>query len=448
MISGICAAAALLATGTWLVRLATPALPSGFVETAQRLALGFVFGVGACSCAFAVVLFSRGLGASPDSGNAVLLAVALLILVNQKRSLTRLCSKLSKPADRLVVLGFGCAALAAVAIFIEHVVRHPEGGWDATMIWILRARDLFAGRTLAVALPAEQTWSHPDYPLLLPGALAELWTIQGHWGQAAPIALAAIYAICTVVLLVSAVGQRVGLNVGLFAGTLLLATPSFAMEASTREADVPLAAELLVAVLLASEALRCHDLAQRSRLLLGAGLACGLAAWTKNEGVVFSLAMFFCLLARRPTADGARDAAAFALGCAPVALLIFFFKTQLAPPNDLFVGNVWSRLWRPARFGELVWLMVRRLVLFQVWGLTLVSAIVATGWLWWKPARRPTTDRPLWQTLASAVIGVALIYQVSPHDLGWHVRSSIDREFLQLWPSLLFLLFSSGQFSL
>jgi hypothetical protein len=43
--------------------------------------------------------------------------------------------------------------------------------------------------------------------------------------------------------------------------------------------------------------------------------------------------------------------------------------------------------------------------------------------------------------LALMAAGYAFIYLITPHDLEWHMRTSLSRLILHLWPSALFVLF-------
>ena len=48
--------------------------------------------------------------------------------------------------------------------------------------------------------------------------------------------------------------------------------------------------------------------------------------------------------------------------------------------------------------------------------------------------------------LGLAVVGVmaagyTAIYIITPHDLRWHLATSLERLMLQLWPSLIFAVF-------
>ncbi len=44
-------------------------------------------------------------------------------------------------------------------------------------------------------------------------------------------------------------------------------------------------------------------------------------------------------------------------------------------------------------------------------------------------------------TLALTLAGYFAIYVITPYDLYWHLRFSLNRLFLQLWPSVIFLFF-------
>ena len=44
-------------------------------------------------------------------------------------------------------------------------------------------------------------------------------------------------------------------------------------------------------------------------------------------------------------------------------------------------------------------------------------------------------------TLSLTLAGFFLIYVITPYDIFWHLRNSLNRLFLQLWPSAIFLFF-------
>ena len=48
---------------------------------------------------------------------------------------------------------------------------------------------------------------------------------------------------------------------------------------------------------------------------------------------------------------------------------------------------------------------------------------------------------PVLLLLVATAVGYYAVYVLTPKDLVWHLDTSVTRLWLQLWPSLLFLLF-------
>ena len=52
-----------------------------------------------------------------------------------------------------------------------------------------------------------------------------------------------------------------------------------------------------------------------------------------------------------------------------------------------------------------------------------------------------SSDRASILALSLTLAGYFAIYLITPYDLYWHLRFSLSRLFLQLWPSVIFLFF-------
>jgi hypothetical protein len=64
--------------------------------------------------------------------------------------------------------------------FIVKSLNLPHGSWDAWAIWNMRARFLYRGGVhWAQAFSEKYLWSHPDYPVLVPGNVARIWDYRG-----------------------------------------------------------------------------------------------------------------------------------------------------------------------------------------------------------------------------------------------------------------------------
>jgi hypothetical protein len=324
----------------------------------------------------------------------------------------------------------------ATAFFVEHTLRHPDGGWDAWAIWNLRARFLArAGEDFRSAFsPDLLFWAHQDYPLLVPGIVAQaflFWGTQPLWIPA--LVSYALAALCASVL-AGAAGALRGPSWGALAALALLATPCFIGFAANQQSDVPVGAFVLCA-----SALIAFGIESRRRSTFAvAGIAASLAAWTKNEGAVYLVCLALAIAAVRwaPGRERLRALASFACGAAPVVALLVYFKIAVAHVNDLLSEPSRGRLFDVSRWGELALALARRATFFQTWGLWLVAEIVVLAAV---VPRLPA--RPAARTVAVAlVLGFAAtlpIYVLQPHPLLWFFRASIDRVLIQLWPSAL-----------
>lgn len=386
-------------------------------EHVLRLSLAGLAGAGLASAASGAAWL---LGLPPAQGQfaAVLIGIAALAR-HGARGLRLAMTGTRRPVPPWVSLAFGAALVLVLGLLAEHLVRYPDGGWDARAIWSLRARHLFFDARRAAFAP-ELGLNHPDYPLLLPQLVADGFRAAGGlspWAHALP---AFVFAALLVALLASGATVLTTPATGLLAGLALLGTPALLQLSLTECADVPLAAFLLGAVVL----LHWRD---DFRALVLAGCLASLGAWTKNEGLLYLLALAVALAASR------RRVASFLLGALPVLALLLCFKLKVAPPNDLAgdttAREVLRRLAEPLRWAAIGRALVSRLWLFESWGLAVPAAALLLA------ARRRAGFAGHALLLLLAVI--VAIYLATPRDLVEHMRTSLDRLLFQLAPCLL-----------
>lgn len=326
----------------------------------------------------------------------------------------------------------------------------PHGRWDAWTIWNLRARFLFhAGDEWRQAFAPLLAWTHLDYPLLVPASVAHAWTLIASDTASVSIAIAGLFTFANVMLLASGLASLRSRRVGAMAGIVLLATAAFVGYGASQNADIPLAFFLLASIVLIVLADTGQD--QRERVLVLAGLAAGLAVWTKNEGFVFlaiiALARLLIGLVQRDSRRAFSDLALVAAGALPWIILNLAFKIAYAPPNDivasLTVAGTLERLTDLSRYAYVIGRYARE---FATGGAWIASAplVLAIYFL----LSGPRIDArlrvgTLWA--GATVIGMYLAYlaayQFTPHDVVWHMDTSLRRLLLQLWPSVLFAFF-------
>jgi len=415
-----------------------------------RWAAAVLLGIGAWSAAYAAALLLFGSTGSALVAKEIALIAAGALLLLRSRSAARKKNNFffrsSEPGPRSPThagpepqarsavpawlwLFFAASCALATAAVVEHTLRFPDGGYDAWMIWNTRARFLVRAADYRTAFsPRLLFWLHQDYPWLVPGAVAQAFLLSRTESLAVPAVISWLFGALAVAVLALSAARLRGPRWGLFAGLVLATTPCFATFSSNQQSDVPLGAFLALAVallLIWQEAQGAED------LLVVAGFAAGLGAWTKNEGLLYLGCLALALVVRERKL---RPAALFLLGALPLLALLAGFKLLLEPANDFVLfttpGGLLERALSPGRWSELALLTLRRIVYFQDFALWVIAELLLLVFVLRK---RPGSVAGTALLFAFAAYGP--IYVLQPHPVEWIYRTSVDRLFIQLWPA-------------
>jgi hypothetical protein len=381
----------------------------------------------------------------------LLLLAALAFHVRQGRASTPATVRdRSAPPHPLLLTAVWLSLGSATVAFIAHSAANPQGGWDAWMTWNMHARAIVRGgahwREVLAGLP---TWSHPDYPFLVPGSVARMWSYTGRETPFGPASVAMLFTFATVGLLYASLSIVRSSTQGCLAALLLLSTKFFILHGTSQYADVPFAFFMLATFSLLALAQVWPD--DRPRLILLAGAAAGLAAWTKNEGLVLLPAVLLgygLTIVPGGRAVLVRDARAFAIGVVPILVVVAFFKLLVTSTNDLMsdqgVRETAARLLEGGRYVQVLAGLARGFLDLSGQGFLALMLLV----YWFCGGRAPAGP---WQVGARAaanaltlvLLGYVLVLLTAPEPLlATNVRS-VNRLLLQLWPSALLAYFLS-----
>ncbi|MEO8603443.1 MAG: hypothetical protein ABI629_12775 [bacterium] len=417
--------------------LLQPARRAGMSRTcATALAIGAGLGIASCTFFLALVLFD-GQRAGVIGVDAVLMAVALVVWRRAGTVAAQQPAPLSS-SERVLAIALCIAAAAAATSFLANTLEDPHGRWDAWATWNLRAR------WLADAGPAWRTafakpTGHGDYPLLLPDTVARLWVYGGTRDVIVPAAVAAAYGAALVLLLYAGLAALRGRAQGLIGALCLLGTPVFLRILPWQYADVPLAFNLLAVVTLLALADR-HPAGERP-MLVWAGVAAGLMAWTKNEGMVLAFGIVVArgglMLVRRT--PPLRSAGWFFAGLLPPTAILLYFKLTLAPLSSQFgqtLENVMRLLVDAGRYGAILRAAAYELAR-GIGPVLLALGIYAVLLGRTRDQRARSEAAGVVPILAFAALAYGFTYLITRADLTWILRYSLDRLVLQLWPTTL-----------
>lgn len=429
--------------GVLLVSLLWPGPRRWRADLGFILPLGLGLGLGVTSAIF----FAASLASSQPVRLSLILefsiAAGLAWLVGRRSRLATGTGKAGTPGHSwLVAFGataLGQAALVAAVTSWRAYVAEPHGGWDGWAIWNMHARFIFRGGENWTRLLQQPpvAWTHADYPLLIPASVARGWAFVGQDGAFVSGLLSGSFGLATVGLLVAAVGRLRQPLVGIVGGLVLLGTPFFVTFASNEHADIPLGFFLLATVVLMA-------LGQRQPEVRGfpvlAGLCAGLAAWTKNEGLLFALLAAGVFMAQAARRGARRASGAFILGLVVALVPVAIFKIFVAPHNDIVSAGIGGRLAQlvdGSRHRLILASLVRDVTRFGEWSVlpffAMIPPLVVPGGKrlgrgeWWVAG-----------LLALTGAGYYAVYLITPWDLAWHLDSSLVRLLLQLWPAAVF----------
>jgi hypothetical protein len=411
-------------------------------------------GIGAAS----VLFFLWSLAFFPAYRPGLYLALETTVLAGMAFALWKRRSRLDVrlprvqlgPAGWLLGAAFAAAAFFFLYRFLLQTAENPLGGWDAWALWNSRARYFLFGDPSTWRNVFTVHVNQSDYPFLLSGFIARCWVLLGDDRTFVPIVTAGLFTVAVVGLLTAAVAYFRGLHSGLLAGFLLVSLPVFQWTSASQYADLPMAFYTLGAAVF----LCLFFLGGEQGVSMAlAGLFTGLALWTKNEGASLFLSVTAALilsgLLRKQTwlATG-RMGLAFFAGILPALALYAGFKALLVPATDLFEDRqlpaMLALLTDFSRYQTITTEVLRLAITWGGWKVPFLPTLAVGALLigFDRPGPHERAARfVLSCILALTMLQYLAIYLITPHDITWHMSTSVGRLYNQLLPAFLLLLF-------
>jgi hypothetical protein len=391
---------------------------------------GTMAGIGLTSCLFLLLhLLAPGLPSLPMWVEAVLLGwVTYSVFLNSSLKAIRTTRAQSSVDPALI----GTLLLAMIIVTCGIIMAwgtNPHGYLDAWFIWNLRARFLTAGGGLALgAWSPLLTFTHPEYPLLTSSFIARSWVYGSSTTTLVPMVTAYVFFLAMLSTAIASITiLRASAVLGLLFALLLIGTPSLMHEVPTQGADFPVACYFLTAVTLL--------LLDRPAL---AGLMAGFAAWTKDEGV-----LFFVVLVVVTAGFRRHQLRRMMNGGLPVTALVIAFKLMkgTAYVSGRAAPDMVDRIMDLGRYEMVLAALGREFVGMMRWLYhPLIPALLLGIVLGLERQRR--RDFGYCGTICvSLLLGYCAIYVITPYDLAWQLRTSLNRLVMQFWPTLLLTLF-------
>jgi hypothetical protein len=183
-------------------------------------------------------------------------------------------------------------------------------------------------------------------------------------------------------------------------------------------------------------------------LLLLAGLALGLGAWTKNEGILYlvsvALAHGLVTAPRRGLRATAGEVAYLVAGAAPLLAILAHHRAIV--PAGWFLeqqtpGTFATRVVDLARYRVIGTNVLPLVADLGGWAVSVLAILALCALAWGvrvAPSSRVDAERAA-LALGLALLGLLGAYVASPLDLTWQIPTSLPRLLIQLWPSAVVL---------
>ena len=416
----------------WVAALTAGRRAHGPARWLLEIPLAFPVGAGGSSCLY-FALLAAGLNPFPAAVVADLIWLAAGAALWWKRGRQPAVPSAGGPRFRFAWIAWIALAVCG-AFFLGAVYQGstalPQGDWDAWAIWNMRAKFLASdGNWKDAAAPELIGRSHPEYPLLWSGFIAKAWAWTGRAGAGAtPMTAGAAAAISLILLLLGALWTIRDAVSGALGALILMSTVTFWQYAMAQYADIPLSLFMLGALWCA---VRAAGDEWDSPLLALSGLLASMAAWTKDEGLVFAagLALAIVIAARK-------SALPWLLAALPAALIVALYKTLLAPPF-----KEWSfvHLADVGRIPSILTFFLDELLSLGHFPTHPIFLLIAVAAL--LGFRRPVAQ--IWTAIPLATLAAAYFaaFWMSTSDLQWRLSTAAGRIVLQMMPLLIFTLF-------
>ncbi len=309
-------------------------------------------------------------------------------------------------------------------------LHEKYGLWDAWALWNTHAK------FLADSLHWKQYLNpvvdaHPDYPLGLSSTVAFLWRFINATNYLVPFALSSIVSILIPVIVFLELYRKQLLVAMLM--MLWLATDDYFIQTSLSQyADSWVALYLLCSFIALNQFLENGN---RKMLTIAAAFI-ALIAWTKNEGMLYLL---IWILVNAKLLLKKENQIAILKGMALPLIALIGFKFFLSPKNDLLAMSrqIAQQLTDPARFVLIKEVFLRMMKEeFPLYKVGLLLLVILSFW------KRKLPSIEAWFILF-ALLGIGVVYLLTPQDLEWQLNTSLNRLLAQLAP--LFVCFLGKQ---
>jgi hypothetical protein len=320
-------------------------------------------------------------------------------------------------------------------IFLSPIVTEPLAAWDARSIWFFHAKMIYVAGSIGFSAGWQDpsiAFSHPDYPNLVPALAAQVAYAIGFWNEYIPKISLFFILIPAVTWLFTFARRSFSFIILLF-----LIPFCFYQQIWNGYMDGYLAFYFSIAMLLLGR----HIISSQPVDLVSSVCCLLFLLYIKNEGALAAVIGLF-LIILVPILKNKNvfyKKHLFVKWKFPIAGLISLvpfilwtiYKQCWKLSNDLVIGTTSSFLNIIRRLTDGSVSLIFQSLFPQIKGALLLLALLCILYILWK---KQLVKESLPALLAAGVylLGMIIVYLLSPNDLAWHLATSIDRTMLSV----------------
>lgn len=421
-----------------------------FLGLLEKLALSYMVGVGLLSLLMFILSLSHITFTFLNIALSLMIIIlfCLLFKTGNGEFTTHLSKNHSDPLSFSNKILISAIIFICIYVFFRSLIT-PLEAFDSWAIYGFKAKVFYLARTVPLGFFTDLTksYAHFDYPLFLP--LIECWfyICLGSWNDQLVKVIFPLFFLSLVVIFYYSVKSFSGKRIALFSVLLLATIPYFINFVKTGNADLPLAVYYFISIAYLIRGLKEFN----KPLLYISSVSCGLAAWTKNEGLaisLFNIIIFLgvILIQRKLNRRNLFLFLQYVFIIFLIAAPWLWFKNSLHLSNDvinqdnLTLSNILNNLNRLPLILDCIgknMFIFKSLVLFKSWNLIWPSTVIILFFNFKKIVRFPFLP-----IIISVFLYMGIwifVYIITPRDLSWHLATSADRLLVDIVPLVLFL---------
>ena len=420
------------------------------IDLILKLSLGIGLGLGISSLLYFIYLiFFAGKPYFLYVELALFLLVLIVVYFKNKRADQTQSPQISvKPLQIAILIISGFVFVTSFLGVVNYARQRARGDWDAWMIYGRTARFIYRGQEAWLDAFSENidVIFHADYPPLLSLNIASRWDILGEETAYVPMFQSILFSFACLGLSFGALARLKSLGQAALGLVLLGGVPFFLHEGGRQLSDMPLAFYILASIVF----IFFHYREKRPVLIAFAGLSAGLAAWTKNEGLLFLLVSGTIIIIAELRTHSFQSIYAYIAGLLLPLAILFYFKLQLAPPSEFLSGGTSKIIQDFLDFSrhQMIFSSFKNLFLYSGgWNNFGILLILCLYYLVFHTHIKDNPNAVFisLSIFAFQILGYYVFYLISPYDLEWHVNTSIDRLFIHVYPVIVFTTLIASQ---